>query len=56
MQLEAVFSQTKTPMEISKPQEASVYDFVGIQTEAEAKEMEMVIEKTCETINSDDWK
>ena len=40
----------------TKKQKASIYDFVGIMTKKETKQMRKAIEETCETINPDDWK
>lgn len=34
----------------------SIYDFVGILSDREAKDMKAAIAEACETINEDDWK
>ena len=34
----------------------SIYDFVGIISKNEAKEMKLAIAETCEMIDENDWK
>lgn len=55
IELETVVNKSKksTSAKVKKP---SIYDFVGMLTKKEAKQMRKAIEETCETVNPDDWK
>ena len=55
VELETVVSRSKknTPAKEKKP---SIYDFVGMLTKKEAKQMRKAISETSEKINPDDWK
>jgi phosphoribosyl-ATP pyrophosphohydrolase len=40
----------------SKAKKSSIYDFVGVLSATEARQMKKAIEETSETINADEWK
>ncbi|HUZ60523.1 MAG TPA: hypothetical protein VMU83_17260 [Hanamia sp.] len=50
--LEVALEKSKKP----KNKKRSIYDFVGVITNEEAKQMKKAIKETAETINADDWK
>jgi hypothetical protein len=50
--LESVLKKSKKVIE----KNFSIYDFVGILTKKESKEMREAIKETSETINPNDWK
>ncbi len=39
-----------------KEKKLSIYDFVGILTKKETRDMRKAIKESAETINADDWK
>jgi len=51
--LENVLKKDEVNLDIEKP---SIYDFVGILSEKDAKAMKKAIEEACETIDENDWK
>ena len=51
--LENVLKKDEVNLDIEKP---SIYDFVGILSEKDAKAMKDAIEEACETIDGNDWK
>lgn len=56
---DAVLAEVETV--ISKSKLAAVHrrsfrDFAGLMSDAEATELEKIIEEGCEQINADDWK
>jgi hypothetical protein len=40
----------------SEKRESDIYDFVGILSKKEAKQMKEAIAESCETIDPNDWK
>ena len=54
-ELEVVLRKSGKKMAAQK-KKASIYDFLGILTKKESKEMRKAIEETSEKINLDDWK
>jgi hypothetical protein len=40
----------------SKGKKSSIYDFVGIITKEESRQIKKAIKETAETINADDWR
>ena len=55
-ELETVIEKSKKKNGMPKEKKPSIYDFVGIFSKKEAKDIRKAIEETCETINADDWK
>ena len=51
--LENVLKKDEVKLDIEKP---TIYDFVGILSEKDAKAMKKAIEEACETIDENDWK
>ncbi len=51
-ELETVLKKSKK----AKPAKWSIYDYVGMISDKEAKKMTMVIQETSEIINEDDWR
>ena len=51
-ELENFFKKTKK----GEPSRKSIYDFVGVLSDADAAKMKKAIKESCEIINEDDWK
>jgi hypothetical protein len=50
--LEAALEKSKK----TEDKKLSIYDFVGVITKEESRQMKKAIKETAETINADDWK